>query len=75
MTLRAVELVALLGAPSAAVAARAIVVAVTLIKLEVVGAPKVLVILEVAGIVLVVVVVEVLAVSPAIVAVVVSVFD
>ena len=38
MTLGAVEVVALIGAPSVAVAARAIVVAVILVKLEVVAA-------------------------------------
>ena len=38
MMLGAVEVVALLGAPSVAVAARAIVVAVVLVKLEVVAA-------------------------------------
>ena len=42
MTLRAVELVPLLQAPSVAVAARAIVVALILVKLEVEAASKVL---------------------------------
>ena len=45
MTLRAVELVPLLEAPSVAVAARAIVVALILVKLEVEAASKVLVVL------------------------------
>ena len=56
MTLRAVEVVALIAAPSVAVAARAIVVAVVLVKLEVVAASKVLVVLVVAGVLLVVIV-------------------
>ena len=47
MTLRAVDLVSLIAAPSVAVAARAIVVAVKLVKLEVVAASKVLVVLVV----------------------------
>ena len=72
--LGAVEVVALLGAP-VAVAARAIVVAGILVKLEVVAASKVLEVLVVGGILVLVVVVEVLAVVTAIVAVVVSVFD
>ena len=75
MTLRVVEFVPLLEAPSVAVAARAIVVAFILVKLEVEAASKVLVVLVVARILLVVVVVEVLAVLTAIAAVVVSVFD
>ena len=56
MTLRAVEVVALIAAPSVAVAARAIVIAVVLVKLEVVALSKVLVVLVVAGILVVVVV-------------------
>ena len=75
ITLRTVELVSVLGAPSVAVAAKALVVAVILVKLEVVAASKVLVVLVVAGILIVVVVVDVLPVITAIVAVVVSVFD
>ena len=59
ITLRAVELVALLGAPSVAVAARAIVVALILVKLEVVAASKVLEVLVVGGILVLMVVVEV----------------
>ena len=70
MTLRAVDLVALIAAPSVAVATRAIWVAVV----EVMAASKELLVLVVAGILLVVVLVEVLAVVTAIVAVVVSVF-
>ena len=47
---------ALLGAPSVAVAARTIVVAVKLVKLEVVAASKKFVVLVVAGILVVVLV-------------------
>ena len=75
MTLRAVELVALLGALSVTVATRAIVEAVKLVTLEVLAPSKEFEILVVAGILAVVVVVEVLAVVTAVVAVVVSVFD
>ena len=75
MTLGAVEVKSLIAAPLVATAARAIVLDVELVKLEVVAASKVLVVLVVAGTLVVVVVVEVLAILTAIVAVVVSVFD
>ena len=75
ITLGAVEVVALIAAPSVAVPARVIVVAVKLVKLEVVTASKVLVVLVVEDILVVVVVVEVLAGVTAIFAVVVSLFD
>ena len=55
-------------------AARGLVVAVKLVKLEVVAASKVLVVLVVAGIIEVVLGIEVLAVVTAIVTVVLSVF-
>ena len=72
--LGAVEAVALIATPSVAVAARALVVAVKLVTLEVVTASKVLVVLVVAGTLIVVLVIEVLAVVTKIVAVVGSVF-
>ena len=75
MTLAAVEVVALIATPSVAVAARGLVVAVKLVKQEVVAASKVLVVLVVAGILVVVLVIEVLAVVRAIVTVDFSVFD